>query len=86
MGTSRKSFIGALTGDAPVADRFEGSLATTVWAMTQGAAMVRVHDVRAAVQAARLLDDGETAPGGAGAPALGEEAGRRGPAGARTTA
>jgi dihydropteroate synthase len=55
VGASRKSFIGKLTGDAPVGDRFEGSLAVAVWAMEKGAAMVRVHDVRATVQAARLV-------------------------------
>ena len=55
VGASRKSFIGKLTGGAPVEDRLEGSLAAAVWAMEKGAAMVRVHDVRAAVQAARLV-------------------------------
>src|SRR5438105_3443117 len=55
IGASRKSFIGRLTGDAAVDDRLEGSLAVAVWAMEKGAAMVRVHDVRATVQAARLV-------------------------------
>jgi dihydropteroate synthase len=55
VGASRKSFIGSLTGDAPVDDRLEGSLALAVWAMEKGAAMVRVHDVRPSVQAARLV-------------------------------
>jgi len=55
VGASRKSFIGRLTGGAPVEDRLEGSLAVAVWAMEKGAAMVRVHDVRATVQAARLV-------------------------------
>ncbi|MBV8161707.1 MAG: dihydropteroate synthase [Acidimicrobiia bacterium] len=55
VGASRKSFIGALTGDAPVDDRREGSLALAVWAMARGATMVRVHDVRATAQAARLV-------------------------------
>lgn len=60
VGTSRKSFLGALTPDAegrpaPVGDRLEGSVATAVWALTQGAAMVRVHDVAPTVQAVRLL-------------------------------
>jgi dihydropteroate synthase len=32
-----------------------GSIATQVWAMHQGAAMVRAHDVRAAVQAAKVV-------------------------------
>jgi len=55
VGASRKSFIGRLTGHAPVDDRLEGSLALAVWAMEKGVAMVRVHDVRATVQAARLV-------------------------------
>src|SRR5438270_2368719 len=55
VGASRKSFIGKLTGNAPVDDRAEGSLALAVWAMQQGAAMVRVHDVRATVHTARLV-------------------------------
>ena len=55
VGASRKSFIGKLTGGAPVDDRLEGSIAVAVWAMQKGAAMVRVHDVRATVQAARLV-------------------------------
>ena len=46
----------AIAGDpAPVEDRAEASLAATVWAMTAGAAMVRVHDVAATVQAARIV-------------------------------
>lgn len=58
VGTSRKSFLGALTGGAPVDDRLEASLATAVVAMAQGAAMVRVHDVAPTVQAARLVGGG----------------------------
>lgn len=53
VGTSRKSFLGRLAAEAdesegatPVDDRLEGSVATSVWAMLAGAAMVRVHDVR----------------------------------------
>lgn len=55
VGTSRKSFLGALAGGAPPDDRLEGSLATAVWAMAQGAAMVRAHDVAATMAAARLV-------------------------------
>ena len=44
IGASRKSFIGKITGDG-VTDRLEGSLAAAVWAATQGARVVRVHDV-----------------------------------------
>jgi dihydropteroate synthase len=55
VGTSRKGFLGALTGGAPVDDRLEASLATAVYAMEHGASMVRVHDVKPTVQAARLV-------------------------------
>jgi dihydropteroate synthase len=57
VGTSRKRFLGLLVaGDAPAGpeDRAEGSLATAAAAMVGGAGMVRVHDVAATVQAARL--------------------------------
>jgi len=39
----------------PTDDRLEGSLATAVWAMTQGALMVRAHDVAATIHAAELV-------------------------------
>ena len=55
VGTSRKSFIGRLTGNAAVDDRREGSLATAVWCMLAGARMVRVHDVRPTAQAAAIV-------------------------------
>ena len=55
VGTSRKGFLGRLTGGAGAADRLEASVATAVWALSQGAGMVRVHDVAATVAAARLL-------------------------------
>jgi dihydropteroate synthase len=56
VGTSRKSFIAKLLGSAPVEDRLEGSLASAVWALSQGAAMVRVHDVAPTVQARSLVE------------------------------
>jgi dihydropteroate synthase len=55
VGTSRKSFLGRLSGGAPVEDRLEGSIATAVWAADQGAGMVRVHDVAATVQAMKVV-------------------------------
>lgn len=63
VGTSRKSFLGRIgTGDdgrdrapLPVEDRLPGSLATTVWAVTRGVGMVRVHDVAATVRTVRLI-------------------------------
>ncbi len=62
VGTSRKRFLGTVSArqGEPVPgpdDRVEPSLATAVAAMLAGAAMVRVHDVAAVAQAARLLDD-----------------------------
>jgi dihydropteroate synthase len=60
VGTSRKSFLTAVLGAAPPDDRLEGSIASAVWAMSQGVGMVRVHDVAATVQAARLLTEDVT--------------------------
>ncbi|MEZ5310166.1 MAG: dihydropteroate synthase [Microthrixaceae bacterium] len=92
IGTSRKRFLGELTGlsdaaadtralavrrnaagggsgldsaDAlhghvaqsgvPVTDRLEASVASAVWAMSKGATMVRVHDVRATAEAVAVI-------------------------------
>jgi dihydropteroate synthase len=57
VGTSRKGFLGALTGGAPVDDRLEASLATAVVAAANGASMVRVHDVLAHVHAMRIVGE-----------------------------
>jgi dihydropteroate synthase len=45
LGTSRKSTIGKVLDNAPVDERIEGTAATVVWGIQQGAAMVRLHDV-----------------------------------------
>jgi len=50
VGTSRKSFLGS-----PPDDRLDASLATAAWAISRGATMVRVHDVAATAQLARLV-------------------------------
>ena len=55
VGTSRKSFIGNILG-VPVTDRVEGTAATVCWAITNGADIVRVHDVKANVRAAQMTD------------------------------
>ncbi len=55
LGTSRKSFIG-LTLNLPPQERLEGTLATLALGIAQGAAIVRVHDVRQAVRAVRISD------------------------------
>lgn len=58
---SQKSFIGKALADAagnpaPPEDRQAGTLATAVYAMVQGASMVRVHDVRLARQARTIVE------------------------------
>jgi len=56
IGTSRKRFLEALgQRKLDVDQRLEGSLASESWAMVQGVSMVRVHDVREAVQVRELL-------------------------------
>jgi dihydropteroate synthase len=56
VGTSRKRFIGALLGGAPVEDRLHGTMASVAAAVLRGASIVRVHDVRAAVETVRIAD------------------------------
>lgn len=56
IGTSRKSFIGKLLGDAPADQRLYGTIASIVAAAMKGAHIVRVHDVKATVQACRVVD------------------------------
>jgi dihydropteroate synthase len=71
VGTSRKSFLGRLSpgpdggGTSGVEQRLPGSIATATWAMLAGAAMVRVHDVGSARQAATLVGATRLSPAGA---------------------
>ena len=63
IGTSRKSFLGKLTG-RDVDDRLGGSIASNVLALRHGAEMLRVHDVREmreAVLVAEAIGDPEWA-------------------------
>ncbi len=62
LAVSRKSFIGAIhgrsdrtDGPADVTDRLEGSLAIAVAGAMHGVDVVRAHDVRATVQAMRVV-------------------------------
>jgi dihydropteroate synthase len=59
-GTSRKSFIGRTLAkggkDAPPEGRLYGTLATQVALILKGAHILRTHDVKAAVEAARVAD------------------------------
>jgi dihydropteroate synthase len=55
LGTSRKSTLGRVL-DLPADERLEATLATTAIGIMEGADIVRVHDVRANVRAARMAD------------------------------
>jgi dihydropteroate synthase len=50
IGTSRKSFLGKLTG-RPEGERLPGTIATNVLAYERGATVFRVHDVREVAEA-----------------------------------
>lgn len=56
IGTSRKSFIGHLLDNAPVTGRLQGTMASITAAVLRGAHIVRVHDVKAAVETLRVAD------------------------------
>jgi dihydropteroate synthase len=45
VGTSRKSFLGKLTGGKSEGERLPGTIATNVLALERGARVFRVHDV-----------------------------------------
>jgi dihydropteroate synthase len=59
-GTSRKSFIGHTLAkndkDAPPEDRLYGTLATQTALILKGAHILRTHDVKASMEAARVAD------------------------------
>jgi dihydropteroate synthase len=55
LGVSRKSFIGKLAPSEP-RERLPGTIAANVIGVLSGAAVVRVHDVAAHVQALRIVD------------------------------
>jgi dihydropteroate synthase len=54
LGVSRKSTIGRVTGQAIPAERLFGSLAAGLAGAANGAAILRVHDVLAHVQALQV--------------------------------
>ena len=56
IGTSHKSFIGKVLGSPDPCGRLAGTIATSVAAVMNGADIVRVHDVKEAVQAMRITD------------------------------
>jgi dihydropteroate synthase len=61
IGTSRKSFLGRILPDdngkpAPAEERLHATMATITAAILHGAHIVRVHDVKAAVDTIRAAD------------------------------
>ena len=55
VGTSMKSFIGAVT-DSPLEERLPGTLASVVLAFLCGADIFRVHNVKATYKALRFVE------------------------------
>ena len=55
VSTSRKSFLGELVG-RPVGQRGAATLASEIWAWTQGVEFVRTHDARSLRDALRVLE------------------------------
>jgi len=61
VGTSRKSFLGRILADeegtpASADERLHGTIASMVAAVLHGAHIVRVHDVKASVDALKTID------------------------------
>jgi dihydropteroate synthase len=56
VGPSRKRFVGAALGGAPVEERVEGTIGAAIVSLVRGADIIRVHDVRAVSQAVRVAD------------------------------
>lgn len=56
VGSSRKGFIGQLTGAEEARDRMEGTAATVTAAVAGGAEIVRVHDVKAMSRVVKMAD------------------------------
>jgi len=54
VGTSRKSFLGKLTGGRDESERLPGTIATNVMALERGATIFRVHDVAQNLDALRV--------------------------------
>ncbi len=65
VGVSRKSTVGVALGSAerpaPVGERLYGSLGLAALAVARGASIVRAHDVRATVEALRVVAAAEAA-------------------------
>ncbi len=56
VGTSRKRFLGAITGHESASDRDRATAATSVVARMKGGSLFRVHNVEANVDALKVAD------------------------------
>jgi len=56
LGVSRKSFIGKLIGSERIEDRSWGTVALTAFAREAGVEIYRVHEVRANLEAMRMVE------------------------------
>lgn len=56
LGTSRKGFIGRITGEQEPSDRIMGTAASVAWCVANGAAIVRVHDVGPMSKVVRVIE------------------------------
>jgi len=56
VGASRKSMIGKLLGSRDVADRLIGTIAIHYHCLMKGASIIRVHDVKEAVDSVKIFN------------------------------
>jgi dihydropteroate synthase len=55
VGTSRKGFVGKITGETLDSGRPFGTAASVAWSITNGARLLRVHDVGPMSQVVRMI-------------------------------
>jgi dihydropteroate synthase len=56
IGTSRKSFISKILNNVSSAERLYGTMSSVAIAVFNGAKIIRIHDVRAGVETARIAE------------------------------
>src|SRR5947207_16020578 len=56
LGTSRKGFLGRITGEIGPHERLFATAASVAWCVANQAAIVRVHDVEPMVKVVRVID------------------------------
>lgn len=55
LGTSRKGFLGRITGETDPANRLWSTAASVAWCVANGAGIVRVHDVEPMAKVVRVV-------------------------------